>query len=934
MKQDTYVFGSQCNPPYIGMETDEDVGRGNMLDNMPPISCDVLEGEVGTGSNEIGDLTFCMGNYISDFMKMMFTMRSHHMLTDVVLEVGNELFHVHKVVLAAGSPYFKAMFTSGLKECEMSRVRLQGVCPSAIAWLVYFLYTGKIRITEITVCQLLPAATMFQISNVIDACCAFLERQLDPSNAIGIANFAEQHGCVDLKKKAHHFIERHFTQVCQEEEFLQLTPQELICMIRKDELNVREEREVYNAVLSWVKYDEDRRHPRMEHILQAVRCQYLTPSFLKEQMSTCTVLKKVPACREYLAKIFKDLTLHKKPVVKERRPNTPRIIYVAGGYFRHSIDLFEAFNLDDNCWTTLPRLTVPRSGLGAAFLKVSLDRIIIIYVAGGYFRHSIDLFEAFNLDDNCWTTLPRLTVPRSGLGAAFLKVSLDRIIIIYVAGGYFRHSIDLFEAFNLDDNCWTTLPRLTVPRSGLGAAFLKVSLDRIIIIYVAGGYFRHSIDLFEAFNLDDNCWTTLPRLTVPRSGLGAAFLKVSLDGIIIIYVAGGYFRHSIDLFEAFNLDDNCWTTLPRLTVPRSGLGAAFLKVSLDGIIIIYVAGGYFRHSIDLFEAFNLDDNCWTTLPRLTVPRSGLGAAFLKGLFYAVGGRNTSPGSSYDSDWVDVYNPATEHWRPCSPMSTPRHRVGVAVMDGLLYAVGGSAGSEYHKSVECYDPERDTWTSVASMGCARLGVGVAVVNRLLYAVGGFDGARRIASVECYHPENNIWNEVAPMHIARSGAGVAAMSQYIYVVGGYDGSQQLASVERYDTERDAWELVAPVHIARSALSLTVLDNKLYALGGYDGTSFLDIVEVYDPASNTWSSGTALTSVRSGHASAVCYQHVAPHSDVQEPIPTIIKKLGKRPAAPGSSVSGTASGSNISRNDDIPTANNIIGTLSNPRTPSDYM
>ena len=56
-----------------------------------------------------------------------------------------------------------------------------------------------------------------------------------------------------------------------------------------------------------------------------------------------------------------------------------------------------------------------------------------------------------------------------------------------------------------------------------------------------------------------------------------------------------------------------------------------------------------------------------------------------------------------------------------------------------------------------------------MGCARLGVGVAVVNRLLYAVGGFDGARRIASVECYHPENNCWNEVAPMHIARSGAG---------------------------------------------------------------------------------------------------------------------------------------------------------------------
>lgn len=46
-----------------------------------------------------------------------------------------------------------------------------------------------------------------------------------------------------------------------------------------------------------------------------------------------------------------------------------------------------------------------------------------------------------------------------------------------------------------------------------------------------------------------------------------------------------------------------------------------------------------------------------------------------------------------------YNPITEQWRPCAPMSVPRNRVGVAVMDEFLYAVGGSAGSEYHNTVE-------------------------------------------------------------------------------------------------------------------------------------------------------------------------------------------------------------------------------------------
>lgn len=56
---------------------------------------------------DLGDMTFYMTNYLKDAMKMMFMMRSHHMLTDVILEVGTELFHAHKVILAAASPYFK-----------------------------------------------------------------------------------------------------------------------------------------------------------------------------------------------------------------------------------------------------------------------------------------------------------------------------------------------------------------------------------------------------------------------------------------------------------------------------------------------------------------------------------------------------------------------------------------------------------------------------------------------------------------------------------------------------------------------------------------------------------------------------------------------------------------------------------------------------------
>ena len=132
---------------------------------------------------------------------------------------------------------------------------------------------------------------------------------------------------------------------------------------------MQDELEVYNAVLKWVKYNEEARGPKMEAILHAVRCHNLTPNFLRDQMKNCDVLKKMPACREYLAQIFKDLTLHKRSVVKERTPNTPRVIYIAGGFFTHSLDLMEGYNVDDNTWTKHARLLVPRSGLGGAFLK-------------------------------------------------------------------------------------------------------------------------------------------------------------------------------------------------------------------------------------------------------------------------------------------------------------------------------------------------------------------------------------------------------------------------------------------------------------------------------------------------------------------------------------------------------------------------------------
>lgn len=55
----------------------------------------------------------------------------------------------------------------------------------------------------------------------------------------------------------------------------------------------------------------------------------------------------------------------------------------------------------------------------------------------------------------------------------------------------------------------------------------------------------------------------------------------------------------------------------------------------------------------------------------------------------------------------------------------------------LYAVGGRDGSSSLRSVECYDPHTNKWTNCAPMNKRRGGVGVGVMNGYLYALGGHD-----------------------------------------------------------------------------------------------------------------------------------------------------------------------------------------------------
>lgn len=101
--------------------------------------------------------------------------------------------------------------------CVSHSTNLSSVFPFSLIQvmdrLIEFAYTASISVGEKCVIHVMNGAVMYQIDSVVKACCDFLVQQLDPSNAIGIANFAEQIGCTELHQKAREYIYMNFSQV-------------------------------------------------------------------------------------------------------------------------------------------------------------------------------------------------------------------------------------------------------------------------------------------------------------------------------------------------------------------------------------------------------------------------------------------------------------------------------------------------------------------------------------------------------------------------------------------------------------------------------------------------------------------------------------------------------------------------------------------------
>ena len=223
--------------------------------------------ELGLDSEEF---VFRGGTHPNMVLAGLDVLRRENTFTDVRIKVEEAEFPVHKCVLSSFSPYFKAMFTTGLAETDQEVVTLNGVEPGMISGLLDYAYTGTVTITKHNVQSMLSAANLLEILPVRDACCQFLDKNMDESNCLGIHCFAEIHSCTELMNKAKKFVLKHFQEIIEGEEFINITETKLIEIISSDDLEVDKEESVFHACIKWLN-NQQRVPKSFHHVLEHIR---------------------------------------------------------------------------------------------------------------------------------------------------------------------------------------------------------------------------------------------------------------------------------------------------------------------------------------------------------------------------------------------------------------------------------------------------------------------------------------------------------------------------------------------------------------------------------------------------------------------------------------------------------------------------------------
>lgn len=495
---------------------------------------------------------FRVSNHPEKILSGLDELRKDPIFADAILCVGSAEYPCHRAVLASSSPYFRAMFSSSLKESHNKKIRFNEMSQSTLNQIITFIYTGLVEINFETAQDLLAAANMLQYFDLVESCCDFLKQNLQSSNCLGFEWFFHLHSLEHLEKEAQTFAIDNFESVLESEEFLKLPAERLAWYLASSELEVQSEERLFESVVLWCENQKEN-NSLICGVFDLIRYNSMPPTYIKGTVLT-TVHFNI--CSQCASKI-KHLVSLATNILQQPTTTTPQnhnqlarpstlareALLIMGYDLNVGSGFMKSYIPCKQKWCTISQTDLPCALEGSSMLTISDDIIVTGGLRNGRAVSDVWCYSSKVKD---WLALPPLNKPRSFHNCVACNQSL------FVLGGTNMLMGDLRKSPALD----------SVEELDLSEIFEHFDSNKSLL-----EAYQDRIDNPNCSGEMDLKWKSVANIPCPRVNSSAVFFNG-----MIIEVGGTQYGIPVKRMETYKC-----SKCQEGTISRNGYSNKFLS---------------------------------------------------------------------------------------------------------------------------------------------------------------------------------------------------------------------------------------------------------------------------------------------------------------------------------------------------------------------
>ena len=188
---------------------------------------------------------------------------------------------------------------------------------------------------------------------------------------------------------------------------------------------------------------------------------------------------------------------------------------------------------------------------------------------------------------------------------------------------------------------------------------------------------------------------------------------------------------------------------------------------------------------DAVYVYDITEDEWRAGPTLPEVIGSASLVRVGRFLHYFGGLESDRETDRDAHWILNLDDEGIGWQLHTTINRPRNHMSVAVVDGLVYALGGMLGHNGGPEldvdyIDVYNPTTNTWAEHGTVNRDRshFEPGTSVSNGRIIAVGGRDQSTRLSEVSEYNPLTDEWHHLGNVPMTNVGGVGQVVGDYLY------------------------------------------------------------------------------------------------------------------------------------------------------------